>query len=63
MLDDGDLLVVNDTRVLPSRLIGRKASGGRVELLLLEPAGAPDCWRCLVRASRTPGPGSRLEFD
>jgi S-adenosylmethionine:tRNA ribosyltransferase-isomerase len=36
-LSAGDLLVLNDTRVLPARLIGRKESGGRIELLLIEP--------------------------
>src|SRR5206468_1412583 len=36
-ISPGDLLVFNDTRVLPARLIGRKESGGRIELLLIEP--------------------------
>ncbi|MDX8413093.1 MAG: tRNA preQ1(34) S-adenosylmethionine ribosyltransferase-isomerase QueA [Mariprofundales bacterium] len=39
LVRDGDLWVINDTRVIPARLLGRKASGGNVELLLLEPAG------------------------
>ena len=40
LLDPGDLLVVNDTRVIPARLRGTKApTGGRVELLLIEPEG------------------------
>ena len=62
-LDAGDLLVLNDTRVVPARLLGRKASGGRVELLLVERV-APDepVWRCLLRASRKPGVGARLEL-
>ncbi len=47
----GDLLVVNDTRVLPARLLGRRASGGRVELLLVAPVPAhgDDAWEALVR--------------
>jgi S-adenosylmethionine:tRNA ribosyltransferase-isomerase len=65
-LDPGDLLVFNDTRVLPARLIGTKESGGRVELLLLErPHGGPadeQRWHCLLRASRPPSVGSRLHF-
>jgi len=38
LVRDGDLWVINDTRVIPARLLGSKASGGKVELLLLEPA-------------------------
>ncbi|MFQ5877078.1 MAG: tRNA preQ1(34) S-adenosylmethionine ribosyltransferase-isomerase QueA [Acidobacteriota bacterium] len=50
-LAPGDLLVLNDTRVVPARLIAMKPTGGRVELLVLgrEEAGA---WRCLLSASR-----------
>ena len=65
MLDPGDLLVLNDTRVLPARLIGRKPSGGRVELLLLEPVveGAGEAtWHAWIRASRSPRAGSSLEL-
>ena len=62
-LEAGDLLVFNDTRVVPARLLGRKASGGRVELLLVERVspGEP-VWRCLLRASRKPASGARLEL-
>ncbi len=59
LLQAGDLLVLNDTRVLPARLHGRKASGGRVEILierLLEGREA----LAQVRASRAPRPGSRI---
>jgi len=66
LLQCGDLLVMNDTRVNPARLFGRKASGGRVELLLLEQPdaeGDPDCWECLLQASRRPTPGSEIVFD
>jgi len=64
-LDRGDVLVLNDTRVVPSRLRGVKASGGKVELLVLEPcrsealnaaAGHP----CLIKASKPPRAGTRL---
>ena len=64
-LAPGDLLVFNDTRVRPCRLIGRKESGGRIELLVVGPAaseGAADTWRCLMQVSRKPAPGSRLVF-
>jgi S-adenosylmethionine:tRNA ribosyltransferase-isomerase len=64
LLRAGDLLVLNDTRVIPARLIGRKPSGGRVELLLSERVGAAEeLWSCLLRASRKPGPGTRIDFD
>ncbi len=55
----GDLLVLNDTRVVPSRLVGHKASGGRIELLLVERVADAE-WSCLVRAARAPAPGTRL---
>jgi S-adenosylmethionine:tRNA ribosyltransferase-isomerase len=57
-LNSGDLLVLNDTRVLPARLLGRKVEGGgRAEILLLAPVGgygeADFCrWRALVRPGR-----------
>lgn len=63
LLRPGDLLVLNDTRVVPARLIGTKPSGGRVELLRIEPIdGAPDTWRCLCRAARGPAPGTRIDL-
>ena len=40
LLEPGDLLVFNDTRVLPARLAARKPTGGRIELLLERPIGA-----------------------
>ena len=58
----GDLLVVNDTRVLPARLAARRASGGAVELLFLEPSapGARGHWRALVRPARKLRVGEEL---
>lgn len=58
----GDLLVVNDTRVVPARLLGRKDSGGRVELLVLHPATEPGPCRCLIKASKAPQAGTLLHF-
>jgi S-adenosylmethionine:tRNA ribosyltransferase-isomerase len=59
----GDLLVINDTRVRPSRLLGHKSSGGQVELLLLRrQAGAAEDWWCLRRSSRPLRPGMLLHF-
>jgi S-adenosylmethionine:tRNA ribosyltransferase-isomerase len=62
-LQAGDLLMVNNTRVIPARLHGRKAAtGGAVELLLLEEE-APGRWDALVRAGgRRPAPGETLVF-
>jgi len=60
LLHPGDLLVFNDTRVIPARLFGRKATGGRVEILV-ERVLAEN--RCLahLRASKTPRPGGELQ--
>jgi S-adenosylmethionine:tRNA ribosyltransferase-isomerase len=52
-LQPGDLLVMNDTRVIPARLYGRKTSGGRVEIFLLRRvAGGEERWECLLRSSK-----------
>lgn len=55
----GDVLVVNDTRVLPARLRARRPTGGAVELLLLRPVG--DAWEALVRPGRRLPPGAVVE--
>jgi len=63
-LRPGDLLVLNDTRVLRSRLFARRASGGRVEFLLLEPAPDSDrAWTALVHPARRLQVGERLELE
>ncbi len=63
LLRPGDVLVVNDTRVLPARLDLVKATGGRAEVLLLEPAeGDPSMWEVLVRPGRRL-PTSTLLFE
>jgi S-adenosylmethionine:tRNA ribosyltransferase-isomerase len=54
----GDVLVVNDTRVIPARLNGRKESGGQVEIFLVRRlSGEGEVWSCLIKASRSPGSG------
>jgi S-adenosylmethionine:tRNA ribosyltransferase-isomerase len=61
LLGEGDLLVVNETKVIPARLNLHKATGGAVEVLLLEPAAKGDAeWEALVRPSRRVAPGTRL---
>jgi S-adenosylmethionine:tRNA ribosyltransferase-isomerase len=57
-----DLLVVNDTRVLHARLGARRASGGAVELLVLEPREG-DVWLCLARPARRLAEGEWLELE
>ncbi len=59
IVPSGDALVLNTTSVLPARLRTKKATGARIELLLLS-AKAPDCWTCLVRPSKRVGPGVEL---
>jgi S-adenosylmethionine:tRNA ribosyltransferase-isomerase len=61
-LDPGDLLVFNDTRVIPARLQGVKETGGKVEVLI-ERITAKHEALALVRASKPPRPGSRLLLD
>lgn len=60
----GDLLVVNETRVLPARLLGRKPTGAAVEILLLRPAPGGDdaVWEALVRPGRKLRPGRTVEI-
>jgi S-adenosylmethionine:tRNA ribosyltransferase-isomerase len=62
LLRPGDLLVLNATRVLPARLRGAKASGGRAEALLLGPSGAPGRYEALVRARGRLAAGQKLRF-
>ena len=63
LLTPGDLLVVNDTRVFPARLVGRRdPSGGAVECLLLEQIDAAH-WHALVHPGQKLKPGARMVFD
>jgi S-adenosylmethionine:tRNA ribosyltransferase-isomerase len=58
----GDLLVFNDTRVVPARLYGAKESGGRVEILLERITGQAEV-RAQIGASKSPKPNSRIVLD
>ncbi len=67
-LRHGDLLVLNDTQVFPARLKGHKATGGSVELLLVErvegdEGGEGICWRCLARPAKGLAEGREVFFD
>ncbi len=61
LVEPGDVWVLNDTRVIPARLLGKKESGGKVELLLLEPAGegseGADEWTAWGKSNKPLKPG------
>ncbi|WP_017942476.1 MULTISPECIES: tRNA preQ1(34) S-adenosylmethionine ribosyltransferase-isomerase QueA [unclassified Thioalkalivibrio] len=61
LLRPGDLLVLNDTRVIPARVFGKKESGGQVEVLV-ERIESPARVLAMVRASRAPKVGTRLRL-
>lgn len=60
-LQPGDMLVLNDTKVLPARVYAYKESGARIELLLLKQTGL-DVWQCLVRPGNKARVGVKLLF-
>ncbi len=60
-LRPGDCMVLNDSRVLPARLIGARPTGGSVEVLLLRELGE-DRWECLTRPGRKTRPGQEIVF-
>jgi S-adenosylmethionine:tRNA ribosyltransferase-isomerase len=68
LLKPGDLLIINNTRVVPARLYGRKESGGRAEILVLEHPESLDAatsesrW-CLLKSSKRPKKGNRIIFE
>src|SRR5213594_3085520 len=63
-LEPADLLVFNDSRVLPARLIGHRLDGGEAEVLLLRRVDdGGHRWQALVRPARRLEPGSQVRFD
>lgn len=69
MLSPSDMLVINDTEVIPARVFGKKATGGKIELLIVNyPETASNAadgrftCQCLIRASKAPRPGTKLDF-
>ena len=61
-LDPGDCLVINDTKVIPARLIGeREGTGAKIEVLLLK-RKTGDVWETLVKPGRKAKPGTRIQF-
>jgi len=71
MLLPGDVLVLNNTKVIPGRLLGKKNTGGKAEVLILDFAGGlfPQQKKgeficdCLIKASKSPKPGTSILFD
>ena len=61
LLQSGDLLVFNDTKVIPARLIGTRTSGGKVEVLLIRDLGDRR-WLCFARPTKRMKPGDALAF-
>lgn len=62
LLQSGDLLVLNNTRVIPARLYGRKTTGAPVEILLIEEQ-QNNCWLALVKPGRRLKPGAKILFE
>jgi len=63
-LNSADLLVMNNTRVLPARLIGKKETGGRIEMLLIPSwNGTKGEWRALIKGSGKVKRGTRIRFE
>ncbi len=60
-LQSGDCLVLNNSRVLPARLLGARSTGGSVELVLLRDLG-DNKWECLSRPGKKTRPGTKLVF-
>ena len=67
LLEPHDLLVVNNTQVVPARIFGRKESGGKVEVLVLEhfngESHSGETRLCLLKSSKRPKPGTRIFLD
>jgi len=63
-LNSSDLLVMNNTRVLPARLIGKKETGGRIEMLLIPSwNGIKGEWKALIKGSGKVKRGARIRFE
>ncbi len=62
LLHPGDCLVLNDSRVLPARLIGHRVPGGGVCEILLLTQREGDLWECLVRPGKKLRPGAKVQF-
>jgi len=63
LVQAGDVWVINDTRVIPARLLGQRPSGGKVELLLLEPSDKTNVWIAWGKANKPLKAGDVIEFS
>jgi S-adenosylmethionine:tRNA ribosyltransferase-isomerase len=64
LLNPGDALVINNTRVIPARTFGHKETGGKVECLFVEPVeGRPEEWWVMMKSSHRPKPGSTVSLE
>jgi len=63
LVKPGDLWVLNDTKVIPARLVGQKPSGGKAEVLLLEPTEQTDVWYAWGKSNKPLKPGTVIEFS
>ncbi len=63
LVQPGDIWVLNDTKVIPARLVGQKTSGGKAEVLLLEPASEAHVWHAWGKANKPLKPGTHITFS
>jgi len=63
LVQAGDVWVVNDTKVIPARLMGKKTSGGKVEVLLLEPLGQDNVWSAWGKSNKPLSVGTVVHFS
>ena len=63
LVQAGDVWVVNDTKVIPARLMGKKTSGGKVEVLLLEPLGQDNVWSVWGKSNKSLTVGTMVHFS
>jgi len=63
LVQPGDVWVLNDTKVIPARLVGQKTSGGKAEILLLEPASEANVWHAWGKANKPLKPGTHIIFS
>ena len=61
-LDKNDVLVMNDTRVIPARLIGKKSTGANIEVFLLN-RKSEKTWECLIKPSKRVKAGTKVVFS
>ncbi len=61
-LSENDLLVINETKVIPSRIFGKKETGAKIELFLLKKLAAENCWEALIKPAKRLKVGGKIFF-